>query len=280
MHAKNPFLESYDFEALIQHHPSLKQFVFVNKYGTETIRFADQKAVKALNRALLKMQYGIDWEIPDQNLCPPIPGRLDYLLHIEELVYKKNIHLLDIGTGANLIYPILASCHFKWRCTASEIDPKSLKNAEEIIKNNPALSTVVLREQINEQSILENIILPDDFFDVVVCNPPFFKSAEDAQKQNQRKVKNLKIKETATLNFGGLSHELWTEGGEEVFLKKMILESTKFKSQVHWFTSLVSKKEHLKSLLHTIKKTKPKHYKVIDLDLGNKSSRFLAWTYT
>tara|TARA_B110000483_G_scaffold225394_1_gene284981 strand:- start:2427 stop:3269 length:843 start_codon:yes stop_codon:yes gene_type:complete len=280
MHANNPFLESYDFEALTQHHPSLKQFVFVNKYGTETIRFADQKAVKALNRALLKMQYGIDWEIPDQNLCPPIPGRLDYLLHIEELVYKKNIHLLDIGTGANLIYPILASCHFKWRCTASEIDPKSLKNAEEIIKNNPALSTVVLREQINEQSILENIILPDDFFDVVVCNPPFFKSAEDAQKQNQRKVKNLKIKETATLNFGGLSNELWTEGGEEVFLKKMILESTKFKSQVHWFTSLVSKKEHLKSLLHTIKKTKPKHYKVIDLDLGNKSSRFLAWTYT
>ena len=280
MHAKNPFSESYDFEVLIQHHPSLKQFVFVNKYGTETIRFADQKAVKALNRALLKMQYGIDWEIPDQNLCPPIPGRLDYLLHIEELVYKKNIHLLDIGTGANLIYPILASCHFKWRCTASEIDPKSLKNAEEIIKNNPALSTVVLREQINEQSILENIILPDDFFDVVVCNPPFFKSAEDAQKQNQRKVKNLKIKETATLNFGGLSNELWTEGGEEVFLKKMILESTKFKSQVHWFTSLVSKKEHLKSLLHTIKKTKPKHYKVIDLDLGNKSSRFLAWTYT
>ena len=280
MHTNNPFSESYNFEALIQHYPTLKEFVFVNKYGTETIRFADQKAVKALNRALLKMQYGIHWEIPDQNLCPPIPGRLDYLLHVDELVSKKNIHLLDIGTGANLIYPILAACHFKWSCTASESDSKSLRHAGEIIKNNPALSAVVLRKQKNEQAILENIILPDDFFDVVVCNPPFFKSAADAQKQNQRKVKNLKIKESKLLNFGGISNELWTQGGEEVFLKKMILESTKFKSQVNWFTSLVSKKEHLKSLLHAIKKTKPKHYKVVDLDLGNKSSRFIAWTYT
>lgn len=280
MHTNNPFSESYNFEALIQYYPTLKEFVFVNKYGTETIRFADQKAVKALNRALLKMQYGIHWEIPDQNLCPPIPGRLDYLLHVDELVSKKKIHLLDIGTGANLIYPILAACHLKWSCTASESDSKSLMHAGEIIKNNPALSAVVLRKQKNEQAILENIILPDDFFDVVVCNPPFFKSAADAQKQNQRKVKNLKIRETTPLNFGGLSNELWTEGGEVVFLKKMILESTKFKSQVHWFTSLVSKKEHLKSILHAIKKTKPKYYKVIDLDLGNKSSRFIAWTFT
>ncbi|MEJ6505513.1 MAG: 23S rRNA (adenine(1618)-N(6))-methyltransferase RlmF [Crocinitomicaceae bacterium] len=280
MHANNPFLESYDFEALTQHHPSLKQFVFVNKYGAETIRFANQKAVKALNAALLKMQYKILWEIPNENLCPPIPGRLDYLLHIDELVAKKKIHLLDIGAGANLIYPILAVCHFKWSCTASETNMKSLRHAEEIIKKNPTLSAVVLRAQKNEKSILENIILPDDFFDVVVCNPPFYKSAEDAQKQNQRKVKNLKIRATTPLNFGGLSNELWTEGGEVFFLKKMILESTKFKNQVHWFTSLVSKREHIKSLLHTMKKTKPKHYKVIDLDLGNKSSRVIAWTFT
>jgi 23S rRNA (adenine1618-N6)-methyltransferase len=279
MHTKNPFIEDYDFIKLVQHHHPLKEFVFVNKYGTETIRFSDQKAVKALNRALMKMQYGINWEIPDQNLCPPIPGRLDYLLHVEELVAKKNIHLLDIGTGANLIYPILAACHFKWSCTASELDPKSLSHAGEIIKNNQALSAVVLRKQKNEQAILENIILPDDFFDVIVCNPPFFKSAADAQKQNQRKVRNLKIKETNPLNFGGLSNELWTTGGEEVFIKKMILESTQFKNQVHWFTSLLSKKEHLKSLLTVIKKTKPKDYKVVDLDLGNKSSRFIAWTF-
>ena len=200
-------------------------------------------------------------------------------VNLRELVAKKNIHLLDIGTGTNLIYPILAACHFKWSCTASELDPKSLSHAGEIIKNNQALSAVVLRKQKNEQAILENIILPDDFFDVIVCNPPFFKSAADAQKQNQRKVRNLKIKETNPLNFGGLSNELWTTGGEEVFIKKMILESTQFKNQVHWFTSLLSKKEHLKSLLTVIKKTKPKDYKVVDLDLGNKSSRFIAWTF-
>ena len=280
MHPENPFAKDYDFDFLVQHSPDLKKFVFVNEYGNQTITFGDKQAVKALNRALLKAYYGLDhWDIPEHNLCPPIPGRLDYLLHVAELIPKTKLSLLDIGTGANLIYPILATCHFNWQCTASEVDLDALKNAKEIIDSNKVLQKIALRRQRFKSSILEHIIQPGDNFDVVVCNPPFFKNRTDAEQQNQRKVRNLQLEGGERLNFGGLANELWYKGGEEAFIKKMAWESVLFKDQVHWFSSLVSQKENLKNIKRAINKTDPAEVKVIEMEQGNKKSRFVAWNY-
>lgn len=280
MHPENPFAKNYDFDFLVQHSPDLKEFVFVNEYGNQTITFEDKQAVKVLNRALLKAYYGLDhWDIPEHNLCPPIPGRLDYLLHVAELIPKTKLSLLDIGTGANLIYPILATCHFNWQCTASEVDLDALKNAQEIIDSNKVLQKIALRRQRFKSSILEHIIQPGDNFDVVVCNPPFFKNRTDAEQQNQRKVRNLQLEGGERLNFGGLANELWYKGGEEAFIKKMAGESVLFKDQVHWFSSLVSQKENLKNIKRAINKTDPAEVKVIEMEQGNKKSRFVAWTY-
>lgn len=279
MHSKNPFVEDYDFDKLTQNDTDLEPFVFVNEYGNKTIKFGDKQAVKALNKALLKLHYDILWDIPEDNLCPPIPGRLDYLLHISDLMTKKDIRLLDIGTGASLIYPILATCHFNWQCTGSEVDHNSLKNAQAIIDHNKVLRNTVLRHQKNKNSILKHIVKPGDVFDVVVCNPPFFKSSLDAQLKNQRKVHNLQLKEKETKNFGGRSNELWFKGGEEAFVKKMASESVQFKSQVHWFTSLISKKENVRGIKRAVSKTLPTQLKVVEMGLGNKKSRFIAWTF-
>ena len=279
MHIKNPFVKDYDFDNLIQHYRILAQFVFINKYGNKTIKFADQKAVKALNTALLKTHYNITWDIPPTNLCPPIPGRLDYLLHIADLFPTKEIRMLDIGTGANLIYPILGKSHFNWQCTASEVDIKALKNAQTIINKNSSLKNIELRHQPSKHKIFKNIIQPDDTFDVVVCNPPFYKNKNDAQQNNQRKVRNLKLQKEDKQNFGGQSNELWYKGGEEAFVKKMVQESVDFKNQVYWFTSLVSKKDNLKNIKRAINKTLPSETKVVNMEQGNKQSRFVAWTF-
>lgn len=279
MHPKNPFIKDYDFDVLIKHYPALKAFVFQNEYGNTTIKFANNEAIKALNSAILKCNYNINWSIPSTNLCPPIPGRLDYLLHIADLIPDKELKLLDIGTGANLIYPILGACHFNWQCTASEVELSSLEHAQSIIDKNAALNTIELRRQKYKNNILEHIIQPNDRFDVVVCNPPFFKNSSDAQKQNQRKVKNLNLNEKESLNFGGQSNELWYKGGEEAFVKKMATESANFKNQVQWFTSLVSQKEHLKNIKRAINKTQPTEVRIIDMAQGNKQSRFIAWTF-
>lgn len=280
MHPKNPFNKDYNFDDLIAHHPALKEFVFVNEHGNSSIKFSNNLAVKELNTALLKAHYAITyWDIPENNLCPPIPGRLDYLLHIADLFQKEDIKLLDIGTGANLIYPILASRHFKWNCTASEVDLDSLKNAQGIIDHNSNLEDLELRHQKFKTNILNNIIQPDDFFDVVVCNPPFFKNRTDAENSNRRKFDNLQLSEKNPQNFGGLSNELWYKGGEVAFVKKMAEESLQFKDKVHWFTAIVSQKENLKNIKRTINKTNPSEVKIIEMEQGNKQSRFIAWTF-
>lgn len=281
MHPNNPFQDDYNFDELCIANPALKSHVFVNDYGNQTIKFADKNAVKELNKALLKQYYHLEyWDIPEQNLCPPIPGRLDYLLHVADLLEnKEEVKLLDIGTGANLIYPILGTCHFHWKCTASEVDKTSLENAQEIMQQNKGLATIELRHQQFKSSILEHIIQPNDYFDVVVCNPPFFKNSFDAAQKNKRKNQNLQLKEDENLNFGGKSNELWYKGGEEAFVKKMAEESALFKTQVGWFTSLVSQKEHLKNMKRAINKTKPTEVKIVDMQQGNKQSRFVAWRY-
>ena len=279
MHPENPFIKDYDFDNLTKHCPELKEFVFVNKYGNTTIKFHDKQAVKTLNQALLQTHYGILWQIPENNLCPPVPGRLDYLLHVSDLINKTDIRLLDIGTGANLIYPILATCHFNWHCTGSEVNEEALQNAQEIINQNSILQKTTLRRQKFKSNILNHVIEPDDFFDVVVCNPPFSKDLKEAQRKNQRKITNLDLPTSEKRNFGGTPSELWYKGGEEAFLKKMAQESTLFKTQVQWFTSLISKKKNLKNIKRAIKKTNPTEIKVIPMEHGNKKSHIIAWTF-
>ena len=279
MHSNNPYIEDYNFKQLVAQFPDLGDFVFINDHGNQSIKFSDNKAVKALNTALLKVDYGIVWELPVNNLCPPIPGRLDYLLHISDLIPKKELRLLDIGTGSNLIYPILGTCHFNWKCTGSEVNSESLKNAQKIIANNSKLSGIELRQQKFKNNIFEGIITSKDFFDVVVCNPPFYKNRTDAERRNQRKVKNLGLMDEERLNFGGLSNELWYKGGEEAFIKKMALESSNYKDQVQWFTAIVSQKDNLKNIKRAINKTKPTDVRIVEMAQGNKISRFVAWTF-
>lgn len=280
MHSKNPFNSPYNFDILIEQNPQLKPFVYKNLYGTQTIKFGNNEAVKALNAALLKTYFGIAyWDIPDNHLCPPIPGRLDYLLHVADLIPRKDVHLLDIGTGANLIYPILATQHFNWKTTASEVNLGSLSNAKEIINKNTAIRDIELRHQPFKRNVLDHIIHPGDFFDIVVCNPPFFKNRTEAHKNNKRKYQNLQLKDMNSQNFGGLSNELWYKGGEEAFIKIMAEESDKFKNQVHWFTAVISRKDNVRNIKRAIKKYNPSDMKVVTMEQGNKQSRFIAWTF-
>ncbi|SHO61907.1 23S rRNA (adenine(1618)-N(6))-methyltransferase RlmF [Algoriphagus zhangzhouensis] len=289
LHPRNLHQERYDLKKLSEAFPELSDFVFTNEYGNETLDFSNPKAVISLNKALLLAFYQIEfWEIPDGFLCPPVPGRADYIHYSADLLAEKNkgkvptgnkVEILDIGTGANLIYPILGSSIYKWNFTGAEMDLVSIQNAQNILSKNSRLSqNLELRKQSNPNHIFEGIIQSDDFFDLTVCNPPFHESEAEAQKGTQRKLKNLNLKKSE-LNFGGQSGELWCEGGERQFLSNMIQESQKFNHQVFWFTSLLSKESNLKPLKSLLNKAGIVESKVISMSQGNKKSRLLAWTY-
>ena len=292
LHPANKHRERYDFSSLIHSCPELAPYVKLNPYGDESVDFFDPEAVKMLNKALLIHFYGIQyWKIPDGYLCPPIPGRADYLHHLADLLaignqretpVGKMVRCLDVGTGANCIYPILGNRLYGWLFTGTETDPIAKDNAEDIIVKNPCLTgEIEIRLQKNPDNIFLNVIREGEYFDLSLCNPPFHSSAGEAASGSRRKVSNLKGKRISkpVLNFGGAKNELWCEGGEEQFIKRMIAESRRFSTQIGWFTTLVSKSEHLPGIYHALLKAEVSETKTIEMSHGNKVSRIVAWNF-
>lgn len=290
LHPRNPHRFRYDFEKLIKALPELASFVITNTHNEEqTIDFSNSDAVIALNKALLVSEYRIEnWNIPSNYLCPPIPGRADYIHYLADLLAEsnngtipkgENILGLDIGIGANCIYPILGNCGYDWSFVGVDIDETALQNCKKIIGQNPKLSEAIsLQLQTTPRYIFKNIILPEDKFSFTICNPPFHSSETAASKANSRKVNQLKSDEKQ-LNFGGKETELWCAGGEIGFITQMIYESVKYPFQCFWFTTLVSKKDNLKTIYRTLNKVGAVTIKTIEMAQGQKRSRFVAWTF-
>jgi 23S rRNA (adenine1618-N6)-methyltransferase len=295
MHPRNQHKENYNFLELIQAVPELGAFVKTNAYGNESIDFFNAEAVKLLNKALLKKNYGVaNWDIPENYLCPPIPGRAEYLHQIADLLYKNNpnflqdkklgnnIRVLDVGVGANCIYPIIGVHEYNWNFVGSDIDEKAIAASQKIVNENDSLQhKIELRHQKNAHDIFHGIILPEEKFQLTVCNPPFHASLQEAQQGNLRKNRNLKNSRNAKvqLNFGGHGTELWCEGGEETFIEKMILQSAVYAKQVEWFSTLVSKESTLKKIQLKLEYVDARDMRILPMQLGNKVSRIVAWKY-
>lgn len=288
MHPRNKHTGRYDLEQLAKSCPDLRPFLTKNPSGQPTIDFADPEAVKTLNRALLKHFYHVEhWDIPEGYLCPPIPGRADYIHHAADLLAQDGadpqdpkIRVLDIGVGANCIYPIIGNSEYGWRFVGSDTDPVALDSAKRILDAHKTLKdAVLLRRQLSPERIYNGLIRADDRFDLSICNPPFHSSAQDVVDASRRKWQNLGHGDTAKKNFGGQPTELWCPGGEAAFLRRMIAESRQAAQHVLWFSSIVSKEDSLHGLQKAIKKAGAEDIRIFEMALGQKKSRILAWTF-
>ena len=267
LHFRNRNRERYDLAALTKSNPELGQYVRPTKYGEDSVDFTNPIAVRLLNKALLKHYYGVkNWEFPDENLCPPIPGRADYLHYMADLLAEDNlgsipkgdkIVCLDIGVGASCIYPIIGVVEYNWKFIGSDVNINSIEYAKNIVNANSVLKDrVVCRLQENRDHIFYGVIGKENKIDMSICNPPFHASVADAQKEARRKIRNLsgkKVKKT-TLNFSGVSHELVYNGGEYEFIQRMIRESVGFSKDCFWFSTLVSKESNLKGIYKALEK--------------------------
>ena len=293
LHPRNRHTGRYDFPALIAGSPELAQFVILNPYGKQSIDFANPDAVRVFNRALLKQFYGIaHWDIPSGYLCPPIPGRADYLHGLADLLASQNngviprgaaIQALDIGTGANCIYPLIGQREYGWRFSGTDIDSVALASARTIVSANKLNKAISLRQQSDLQRIFAGVLQPDERFDVTLCNPPFHASEAEASSGSQRKWRNLgkldSKRKLPVLNFGGQARELWCEGGELAFIRRLATESADVAQQVCWFSTLVSKGGNVAPLQALLNKLGARQIQLHEMAQGQKRSRFVAWSF-
>ncbi|MCE5321396.1 MAG: 23S rRNA (adenine(1618)-N(6))-methyltransferase RlmF [Bacteroidales bacterium] len=224
LHPRNKHHGRYDFDELIKSSPELNKYVITNAYDDRTIDFFDPAAVKMLNKALLKHFYGIAfWDIPENYLCPSIPGRADYIHHIADLLaddkhngnksrnsfflsegsapaHGNEVKCLDIGVGANCIYPVIGCMEYGWTFIGSDIDPVAVESAKNIVRKNPLLKgKIEIRLQPDRTCFFKDILLGGEYVDVTICNPPFHSSPEEAREVAQKKIRNLMQNKAAEL---------------------------------------------------------------------------------
>ncbi|CAJ0998834.1 23S rRNA (adenine(1618)-N(6))-methyltransferase RlmF [Sodalis praecaptivus] len=317
LHPRNRHRGRYDFAALVAACPPLAPFVRPTPGGTPSVDFASPAAVTLLNRALLLHHYGLrHWDIPTGFLCPPVPGRADYLHHLADLLAAGNggsiprgrrVMLLDIGVGANCIYPIIGHHEYGWRFTGSDIDPPSLRWARHLADMNPSLAGALrLRRQSQPAAIFDGIIGAAERFDATLCNPPFHASAREAEASTRRKQIQLArstqrrrestlgagnrggaagdgfpVRQTdvAAANFGGRHNELWCPGGELAFVRRMVAESVTYARHCLWFTTLLSKSSSLAPLYRAIEQAGASAVRTVQMGQEQKISRFVAWSF-
>ncbi|MBL9213090.1 MAG: 23S rRNA (adenine(1618)-N(6))-methyltransferase RlmF [Opitutaceae bacterium] len=292
LHPRNRHAAGYDFAALVRSWAPLARFVHPNPAGSATIDFADPAAVLALNQALLRHDYGVGhWELPPGYLCPPIPGRADYVHHLADLLGEENggvpprgaaTVVLDIGVGANIVYPIVGGREYGWRFVGTEVDPTAITWARRLVAMNPTLAgRVELRPQRAKTQIFSGVVAPGERFAASMCNPPFHRSAAEAAAGTQRKRRNLGggARTPLVRNFGGRSHELWCPGGEVGFVSRMIAESAQQPDRCGWFTTLVSSRESLPAIERALRTVQPARVRIIAMAQGQKRSRIVAWSF-
>lgn len=276
---------NYNFEVLIDTYPKLQPFVFKNTYGNLTIDFSEAKAVRVLNSAILKADYGINyWQFDDNNLTPPIPSRVAYIHILNDLLQtcnlNKNVQVLDIGTGANCIYPLLGQSVYNWQFVGTDVNKNSIKQAKQIIAKNHLEDKISIRLQNNPNQIFQGVLAKTDIFALTMCNPPFYKDEVEANSATLKKLKGLNNEtNSVSRNFSGISNELWYKGGEKAFLHNYLYESSLFKNQCFWYTTLVSNKENVKSMYVSLNKLGATTIKTLPIKIGQKKSRVVAWTF-
>ena len=320
-HPRNAFQGKYNLDRLVSCYPALGQHVIIGPTGRPTVDWADPVAVRALNTSLLVADYGVNPKyadiLPPNALMAGVPGRADYVHHIADRLQEdnggaeipkgRNVIGMDIGTGASCIYPLIATSIYGWSMIATDINRASIESAQAIVESNNHQDKIEIRHQLSDTSIFNGILKkkPVERIDFAMCNPPFYPSKEAFQAENARKIEGLaksKMKrgfnigsnelpdntstdsEVSSNNFGGTDTDLWCDGGEMAFVKRIYTESTRYWNKCLWFSSLVSRKKNLNKITKLFKKggggKKGKGVEMVHrIAIGRKEATILMWTF-
>ncbi|CAL5060693.1 unnamed protein product [Urochloa decumbens] len=291
-----------DFAALAELYPSFRPFVSVSDRGRASVDFTDFSATRELTRVLLLHDHGVNWWIPDGQLCPTVPNRSNYIHWIEDLLSSNlippissssgKVRGFDIGTGANCIYPLLGASLLGWSFVGSDVTDVALEWAKKNVESNPHLaelieirnanaapfpseSEAIVRENILEPvedaamqkpHVLVDVVKESESFDFCMCNPPFFESIEEA---------GLNPKTSC----GGTAEEMVCHGGELAFVTRIIEDSVSLKNSFRWFTSMVGRKANLKLLMTKAREAGASVVKTTEFVQGQTARWGLAWSF-
>jgi 23S rRNA (adenine1618-N6)-methyltransferase len=285
--AQRPPYDTVDFKALTKKNPDFK---LTWQKCSGKLDFQDPETIKTLSRAILVADFGLQLEVPDDRLCPPIPNRWNYVSWIQGLIDStspdysdrydpdRKVIGLDIGTGASAIYTMLClQSRSNWTMCATDVDKKSFESAA----RNLALNSLMTRTKLLQTTELNALIpmqaLGIGHLDFTICNPPFFTDASDMTSSLKGEGKSWKPNAVCT----GAEIEMVCDGGDLGFVTKIVNESLVLKEKVQWYSSMLGKLSSAKSIIDLLKKHGITNWAVGVIDTGSSTKRWVvAWSFS
>ncbi|KAI4719585.1 hypothetical protein E4T48_04219 [Aureobasidium sp. EXF-10727] len=287
MTSTNPQVPNYDeevdFQALAMTDPEFAEF-YDDANGH--VDFQDPKALQQLTKSILKRDFNLELDLPDDRLCPPVPVRYNYIRWLQELMdttcdvdiedpSKQNITGLDIGIGASCIYSLLAcSSRPSWNMLGTDIDPQNFSYANGNIERNGLDKKICTKLNTAEDALISPQAFDLDKLDFTMCNPPFYSSAEDLAVSSAGKSGPPSAVCT------GAEIEMICPGGDAGFVLRMVEESRELKDAVRWYTSMLGKLSSVHQVIDRLKEIGINNWAVTLLRAGNKTRRWaVGWSY-
>ncbi|KAI0012439.1 hypothetical protein F4779DRAFT_625957 [Xylariaceae sp. FL0662B] len=290
---RNLYAKELDFRALGSRDPEFAALLDRDA----RLDFSDPASVMQLTKTLLKLDFGLQIELPADRLCPPVPNRHNYILWLKDLIdscslasdtdgdgdpsepYGRRVNGLDIGTGASAIYPLLGCAQRpSWSFVGTDVDSRSLSYARRNVALNNLQSRIRIvgpRNATADPLIpideLDGIAAPLDF---VMVNPPFYESEAEMRALGRQKSRPPNSACT------GAPVEMVCRGGEVGFVLRMVEESLVLRERVRWYTSMLGKQSSLEVLVDVLRDRGITNYAVTAFVQGNKTRRWaLAWSF-
>jgi 23S rRNA (adenine1618-N6)-methyltransferase len=156
----------------------------------------------------------------------------------------------------------------------TDIDPHSFSYANQNIERNDLTSRIRTKLNTTEDALIAPGAFDLDKLDFVMCNPPFYSSAEDLAISSAGKSGPPSAVCT------GAEVEMICPGGDAGFVLRMVEESRELKDTVRWYTSMLGKLSSVHQVIDRLKEIGINNWAVTLLRAGNKTRRWaVGWSF-
>ena len=269
-----------DFLTLIKEFPELKKYILKqNEDNEEEFQFdwSNNELSLLMDKSILNYYFDIKYyDIPKGFLIPPIPSRINYINLINSIITKlindidiKNIIGIDIGTGANIIYPILGYSIYKWKFICTEINKEAYNNAKLILQKNNLENNINIIKQNNKDNIFISILNRENKYIFSMCNPPYYNYENEIKLEDKKRDNEY--------NFD----EIYYKNGEYGFFQRYFEESICYKNNVFLYTILIGKKINAENIYDKLSSYNDiiKIYNMQKILTGNNVRYIIYWSF-
>ncbi|XP_046351658.2 RNA N6-adenosine-methyltransferase mettl16-like [Haliotis rufescens] len=281
MHPRNPYRhQKPNFQLLASKYPEFSSHVVTDTAGKVFLDFKNPEDLRVLTKTLMKEDFGLDVELPQDRLVPTIPLRLNYLLWVEDIIGRKKsgVRGIDIGTGSSCVYPLLGNKMNKWSFLATDIDAQNVFYARKNVEKNNLTSAITVKK-VTEDALITGALLDEDSdvtYEFCICNPPFFADHMEAQAvSTSRSVERSEPCSVSTAS----PKESIAPGGEVMFVKQLIADSAALRTRVRVYTSMLGKKTSIPPLKEELRKLQVPKYATTEFCQGKTMRWGIAWSF-